>query len=157
MMLTAKVMLLTATAAGSGALGMGALHAYGRHCSHGGGRHGAMMHKFVDFAINEKLDEIGATDAQKQKVGEIKDRLMARGEALRGERKAAHEEILEQLSRDQPDAARVHALVKERTESFARFADDVTTGVLELHAVLTPEQRQKLLAHAREHMQGHDR
>lgn len=156
-MLTAKVMLLAATAAGSGAVGAGAIHAYARHCSHGGGPHGAMMHKFVDFMVNEKLDEIGASDAQKQKVRAIKDKLMAEGTALREERMAAHKEILEQLSRDQPDAERVHALVKDRTESFARFADDVTSGVLELHAVLTPEQRQKLLAHAREHMEGHDR
>ena len=155
-MLSAKVLLLAATAAGSGALGAGALHAYGRHCSHGGG-HGAMMHKFIDLAVNEKLDEIGASDAQKQKVGEIKDRLMARGEALRGERMAAHKEIIDQLSKDQPDAERVHALVKERTESFARFADDVASGVLEVHAVLTPEQRQKLMAHVREHLEGHDR
>ena len=155
-MLSAKLLILAATAAGSGAVGAGAIHAYARHCSHGG-RHGAMMHKFVDFMVNEKLDEIGASDAQKQKVREVKDRLMARGESLRGERVAAHKEILEQLSRDQPDAERVHALVKERTESFARFADDVASGVLEVHAVLTPEQRQKLLAHAREHLDGHDR
>ena len=156
-MLTAKLLLLGATAAGSGAvLGAGAVHGYARHCSHGG-RHGAMAHKFVDFMVNEKLDEIGASDAQKQKVREIKDRLMTRGEALRGERVSAHKEILEQLSRDQPDAERVHALVKERTESFARFADDVASGVLELHATLTPEQRQKLLAHAREHLEGQKR
>ena len=156
-MLSAKLLVLAATAAGSGALGAGALHTYAaRHCSHGT-RHGAMMHKFVDFMVSEKLDEIGASDAQKQKVGEIKDRLMARGEALRGERMAAHKEIMEQLSRDQPDAERVHALVKERTEAFARFADDVASGVLEVHAVLTPEQRQKLLAHAREHLEDHDR
>src|SRR5262249_17581217 len=105
-MLNAKGILLAAPAPGSGALGGGALHTYAGRCfyGHGFGSHGAMVHKFVDFVVNEKLNEIGATDAQRQKVNEIKDRLMKKGEALRESKRAAHSEILEQLSRDQPDA-----------------------------------------------------
>jgi len=45
--------------------------------------------------------------------------------------------------------------VRERTEALTRFADEVADAVVELHGILTPEQRKQLLADAREHMARH--
>ena len=113
-----------------------------------------MMHKFVDFVVNEKLDEIGATDAQKQKVREIKDRLLKDARALHQDHAGLHQELLGLLEQDNPDPARLRAFVHERTEAMTRFADEAADAAIELHGVLTPEQRKKLLADLREHAEA---
>lgn len=150
-----KIAVLALAAGGACILGVGALKAH----AHPGFRfHGdhAMVHRFVDFAVNEKLDEIQATDEQKAKVREIKDRLMKDGQALREGHAGLHEQMLALLAQDNPDPAQVKALVRQRTDALVRFGDEAADALVELHGVLTPAQRQKLLADAREHRAGHD-
>lgn len=148
---------LAVTVAGAGAMGFGAYRAYAHGGFRGHGRHHAMFGKFIDFAVNEKLDEIQATPAQRQKVLELKDRLMAEGKALHDGKGEVREQVLALLSEDDLDEAKVRGLVKERTEAITRFVDDAAGAVIELHKTLTPEQRQKLLAEVREHMAEHRR
>jgi len=158
-MLSSKVVLLALALAGAGGVGAGvwaggATHAFaGRGPGFGHDRE--MVHKFVQFLVEEKLTEIGATQAQKQKVREVQQRLVAEGQALHADRPAFREELLAQLVQDEPDAARVKALVRERVEAFARFADDATDALLEVHQALTPAQRQKLVAEARAYLEAH--
>jgi periplasmic protein CpxP/Spy len=148
-MITAKMMVLGASlagAAGMGGLGAGAFRAHG---GFGGHRNPEMIHKFIQFAVNEKLDEIEATPEQRQKVREVSDRLLQEAKALHQGKQDLHDEMLELLAQDEPDAARVKALVRGRMQEFSRFADDATDGLLELHRTFTAEQRAKLLADAR--------
>jgi Spy/CpxP family protein refolding chaperone len=151
-MIDLKVAALAMTVGGAGMLGFGAYRGHGGF--HGRGD-GAMIHKFIDFAVNEKLDEVGASEAQKQKVREIKDRLVREAHTLRDDRKAFRDELLGMLEQDTPDAAQLKAAVRQRTEAFGRFAENAADAVVELHGVFTPEQRKKLLAEAREHMDRH--
>ena len=116
-----------------------------------------MRRKFIDFMVNEKLDAIGATDAQKQKVVEIKDRLLQEAQALHPDRTVFRREILGLLEQDNPDPARLRALVHERTLALTRFADQAVDAALELHDVLTPEQRQKIRADIEAHMEARHR
>ena len=158
-MLSGKFVLLALALAGAGGLGAGVWangrgHGFGSR-GHGFGQDSAMVHKFVDFLVEEKLSEIGATEAQKETVRAVKRRLAAEAQALHADRPALREELLAQLAQDEPDAARVKALVRERVETFARFADDATDALLEVHQALTPAQRQKLLAEARAHLEAH--
>jgi Spy/CpxP family protein refolding chaperone len=157
-MIEIKTAVLALTVAATGVAGLGALRA---HAFHGGGHkwhgHHALMGRFVDYAISEKLREIGATDAQKQKVAEIKERLMRQGKALRDDHVAFHDELLELLSRDELDAAALRSAVKARTDAFARLAEDASDAVAELHGAFTPEQRARLLADLRAHVAEHHR
>lgn len=154
-MIDLKVGLLAVTAVGAtGALGVGALCAHGEGGFHGRAGH-AMMEKFVDFTLDEKLDEIQATDQQKQRIHEIKDRLVREGEALHEDREAVGKEIVTLLAQDQPDADRVRALVRQRTAAFTRFGDDVAQAALEVHGLLTPDQRSRVRADLREHLEHH--
>jgi periplasmic protein CpxP/Spy len=151
-MITAKMMVLGAAlagVAGAGGLGAGAMHAHGG--SRGHGRDPEMVHKFIRFAVDEKLDAIDATPEQRQKVREVSDRLLQEAKALHHGKRELHDEMLGLMAQDEPDAARVKALVRERVQEFSRFADDATDGLLELHRTFTPEQRAQLLAHARTH------
>src|SRR5262245_24082018 len=99
-MIEIKTALLGMTVAATGMAGLGALSA---HAFHGGGEkwhgHHALMGRFVDFAVDEKLREIDATDAQRQKVQDIKERLMRQGKALHEDHAAFHDQLLELLSR----------------------------------------------------------
>lgn len=151
-MIDLKLAALAMAVSGAGILGVGAYRSHGGFRGHGAG---ALMRKFIDFAVNEKLDEVGASEAQKQKVREIKDRLVKEAHALRDDRKAFRDELLSILEQDNPDAAQLKAAVRQRTEAFGRLAEDAADAVIELHGVFTPEQRKKLLAEAREHMARH--
>lgn len=154
-MISTKIGVLALAVGGAGALGVGAWQAQAHGGFRGHGRH-EMFHKFVDFAVSEKLDEIGASAAQKEKVRAIKDRLMKKGEALHGDREAFRKELVALLEQDNPDPAQLKALAHERIEAFSRFADEAADALVELHGVFTPEQRRQLLAEAREHMKAHD-
>ncbi len=153
-MLDPRIAVLTLAVSGAGIIGAGAWTAYA-HCGLRGHGDHAMVHKFVDFAVSEELSEIGATDAQKQKVREIKDRLLKDGHPLRESHEAFRDDLLKLLEQDNLDPAQVKSLVRERTEAFTRFADEAADAVVELHGVFTPDQRKQLLADLREHMSRH--
>jgi Spy/CpxP family protein refolding chaperone len=146
-MITAKLMVIGAAlagVAGVGGLGAGAWRAHG---GFGGHRHDPeMMQRFVQFAVNEKLDAIDATPEQRQKVKEVTGRLLQEAKALHQAKADLHDQMSELLAQDEPDAARARALVQARVQEFSRFADDATDALLELHRTFTPEQRAKLLA-----------
>ena len=59
---------LAVAVTGAGALGLGTyrVHAYGGF--HGHGRHHALFAKFIDFAVNEKLDEIQGSVGQVTRI-----------------------------------------------------------------------------------------
>jgi Spy/CpxP family protein refolding chaperone len=152
-MIGMKIAALALAVGGLGVVGAGAYHVQGRLSGH---RH-EMMHKFVEFAVDQKLEAIGATDAQKQKVRAIKERLLARAHALHGERESFRAELLGVLEQESPDPARLKALARERIDAFSGFADEAADALVELHGVFTPQQRQQLLADLREHVESHHR
>jgi Spy/CpxP family protein refolding chaperone len=149
-----RITLVALAVSGAGALGLGAWTA-NAHGGSRGHRDPALVHKFVDFAVDAKLDEIGATDAQRQKVRAIKDRLIKDGHALKEDKAAFRDDLLKLLERDDVDPAEVRAMVRQRTEAFTRFVDEAADAVVELHGVFTPDQRKLLLADLREHMERH--
>lgn len=155
-MVSTKIAVLALAVGGAGALGVGAWQAQAHGGFPGHGRH-KMFHKFVDFAVSEKLDEIGATAAQKDKVRAIKERLVKGGESLHRDKEAFRRELLALLEQDNPDAAQVKALARERIEAFSQFADEAADALVELHGVFTPEQRRRLMTELREHMERHHR
>jgi Spy/CpxP family protein refolding chaperone len=155
-MVKVAILALATGSAGLWGLGAWAVHEHGMgFCTPR--RQAAMMHRFIDFAVSEKLDEIDATPEQRQKIQEIKDRLLKEGQALHEGKDGLHEEMLAILAQDNPDPVRVKALVHQRTDALVRFADDATDAMLELHATLTPAQRAQLLGDAREHMERRHR
>lgn len=154
-MIGTKIAVLALAAGGTGMLGLGAWQVR----AHGGfgGHRREMAHKFMEFVVNEKLDQIGATAAQKAKVRAVEDRLIKKGEALRGERESFHRELMAIIEQDNPDPAQIKALAHERIDKLSRFADEAADALVELHGVFTPDQRRQLLAELREIAQEHHR
>jgi Spy/CpxP family protein refolding chaperone len=116
----------------------------------------AYMERFVSNRLEDVLDDVRATDAQRQQILAIKDRLVADAKALRAGHGDVHKELLAQWQLDAPDAARVRAIVDARGDSMKKFADEVTDAILQVHGILTPEQRAQIAKKAQRHMEEHE-
>jgi protein CpxP len=118
----------------------------------GGGWHRdpERIKQMITWKLNDKLEDLDATDAQKASVNAVKDRLFEDGKRLHEEHQATRLEVLTQLESNAPDAAKLHSLVDSRIDEFRAFAHKVTDAALEVHRVLTPAQRQELATEYRE-------
>jgi periplasmic protein CpxP/Spy len=117
----------------------------------GWGRSPERIQQIITWKLDDKLDDIDASDAQKQSIHALKDRLLTDGQRLMGEQQATRLEVLTQLESDRPDAQKLHAVVDARIEAMRAFAHQVTDAALEVHRLLTPEQRKELATEYREH------
>lgn len=130
--------------AAAGLLGVVALAGWAGHCGAPRGHDPAKMAAFVTDRVDDTLDDLDATDAQRKQIHAIKDRLLAKGAALHQGGEAVHAEVLAQWQSANPDRARLHALVDERFEAMRALAHEAVDGGVEAHGILTPEQREKL-------------
>ena len=115
----------------------------------GGPRHhGEMDPVKMDHRVTEHLedylDDAKASDAQKARIREVKSRLLPEGVALAAANRKAGRELATALASDNPDPARLHALIDQQLEATRAFAHKSLDGALEAHRTLTPEQRAPL-------------
>lgn len=119
----------------------------GNGCS---GRDPERMKQIVTWRMNDKLEDLGASEQQKQAFNALKDSLFEQGQGLAQGQQAVRQELLTQWESVNPDSKRVHQLVDDRFEAFRAFAHRVADAALEAHRILTPEQRQAVAAEVRE-------
>jgi Spy/CpxP family protein refolding chaperone len=104
----------------------------------------ARVDRFVTAHLDDALDDLDATAPQRTRVHELKDKLLNDGTALRQGQRDARRELVAQWDSERPDPTRVHALVDARIEALRAFAHEAADAGLELHGMLTPEQRAKV-------------
>jgi Spy/CpxP family protein refolding chaperone len=104
----------------------------------------ARLNARVTDHLDDYLDDARASDAQRARIREVKDRLLPEGVALATANKKAGHQIAEQLASDRPDQARLHALVDQQIEATRAYAHKAIDGALEAHRTLSPEQRAAL-------------
>lgn len=139
--------LAVTTGAALAVLGFVALTGFRGGCGSHGHRHGrdpAELAAFVTDRVDDALDDVDATPEQRERIHAVKDRLLAAGQAARGDRKAVHDAVVGEWRSSAPDAAKLHALVDERAEAMKAFAHQAVEAGVEVHGILTPEQREKL-------------
>jgi Spy/CpxP family protein refolding chaperone len=117
---------------------------------HGWGRDPERINQMITWRLNDKLDDLNATPAQRQSITAAKDRLFDEGKQLMEDQHAVRGEVLTQLESDTPDAKKLHALVDARIDAMRAFAHKATDAALEVHHTLTPEQRKSLATEYRE-------
>ena len=100
-------------------------------------------HRVTDH-LDDYLDDAKATDVQRARIREVKDRLLPEGVALATANRQAGQQIADQLASDRPDPARLHALVDQQIDATRAYAHKALDGALEAHRTLTPEQRAPL-------------
>ncbi len=142
-----KKILSTALVLAILAVGTLTLTAFRHHGDH------ANFDQFVTHRVDDMLDDVKATDAQRQQITAIKDKLVADGKALHAAHADVRKELLAQWQSDQPDAARVHSLVDGRADAMKKFADEAADALLQVHGILTPDQRAQLTKKLQRHME----
>jgi periplasmic protein CpxP/Spy len=127
------------------ALGFVALTGFGG-CGRGGhhGRDPAQVAAFVTDRVDDVLDDIDATPDQRTRIHAVKDRLLASAQAARAGRAEVHDAVLAEWNAAQPDAAKLHALVDARAAELQKLAHEAVDAGVEVHGMLTPEQREKI-------------
>jgi Spy/CpxP family protein refolding chaperone len=108
--------------------------------------------QMLTWRLDDRLEDLKATEEQKQALHGLKDSLFEDGKRLFEEQKGAKVQLLEQWESSNPDARAVHSLVDTRVDAFRAFAHKVADAALEAHRLLTPEQRQQVADNVREHM-----
>jgi Spy/CpxP family protein refolding chaperone len=113
-----------------------------------GGHHGPpdpeRANRMITARVEDALDDLDAAPEQRAKVLALKDRLLQQGMAAREGHRETVQEVVAQWDAATPDAAKLHALVDARIDAMRRLAHEAADAGVELHAVLTPEQRAKL-------------
>jgi Spy/CpxP family protein refolding chaperone len=129
----------------AGVAGVVALAGWGA-CGRPDPHNPAEMAAFVNARVNETLDDLSATDAQRTQIHAIVNDLLAKGQQLHQGSDEARAEVLAQWQSPNPDRARLHALVDQRFDAMRAFAHQAVDSGVQVHDALTPEQRTKLTA-----------
>jgi len=107
----------------------------------------------VHERVEAALDDIEATSEQRQKIQGLEERLLEQITTFHAGAKTAHEQASELWLAERADPKQAHALVDQRMDALREGAHQVTDIVLELHDVLTPEQRQAIAKRIEERRQ----
>ena len=118
----------------------------------GGPRDPERVKQMITWRMDDRLEDLKATEEQKQAIHGLKDSLFEDGKRLFEENKGARTQLVEQWESANPDSRAVHALVDARVDALRAFAHKVADAALEAHRILTPEQRQQVTANVRERM-----
>jgi Spy/CpxP family protein refolding chaperone len=127
------------------AVGLVALAGFQGGCSaHHHGRDPAQVAAFVSSRVDDLLDDLDATPDQRTRINAVKDRLLAAAQSAQGDRAQVHDAIVVEWKAEQPDAAKLHALVDARADALRALAHQAVDAGVEVHGILTSEQRDKV-------------
>jgi periplasmic protein CpxP/Spy len=123
-------------------------------CSHG---HGKMtperMKTIVTWKVNDVLDDIDATSAQRKVILDAAYKVLADFGKLHAQGEADREKLLAELESSQPREAVIDAMIDTHLEAFKGFLHRTVGTLLAANTVLDREQRAQLAEMARAHMQ----
>lgn len=103
---------------------------------------------FVLERLDDKLDDLDATDPQKKEIAALAEALFPDAEQLHAQNRLARKELIAQVKAGKLDPARLHQLVDERSASFTAFAHKVVDQAAKADGVLNAEQHKQLAERA---------
>lgn len=136
---------------GCGSAGACGSRGYGGHhgAQHGGG-HGdpaawrARAKGYADHFLGRFFSEIKAEPEQKERITNLYERAWGGMSSLQDERRDLRDNLEQQWRSDSPDEAAVHARLDAGIESLRRFVHETASSLLEMHRMLSPEQRARI-------------
>ena len=112
---------------------------------------------FAQRRLEFVLDRVGATDAQKQQIRAVFQRVAPDLKAVHAQRRQIHEGMMRAFTADPIDRASVEKLRQDGIKLADRASAIWAQAAVEAGQVLTPAQRQKLAEQLAKHGQGHGR
>jgi periplasmic protein CpxP/Spy len=134
-----KIPLVMAIAAG-----FALLTGFAFHGGWGPGARGhdpARMGQMVTAHLDEVLDDLKATDAQRTQILALKDKLLQDGQQRFAANRDAHQKLVAEWDSAQPNPAQIHAIIDARIDALRAMAHETADAAIQFHGILTPEQR----------------
>lgn len=115
-------------------------------CHHRHGYHSdpEKMAKRMEKHLAHALDKVDATPQQREKIRLISAQIAADAKQLRSKGPEDHGKIVACLLLENPDRQWLHGQVDQKTREMNEFAHRTVDRLIEVSAVLTPEQRSEL-------------
>ncbi len=104
----------------------------------------ARIERYSTAMVDDVMDDVSADLKQRAQAQAIRKRVVTAGVPLIAEQEKAKRFFYQQWSTDTPDRERIHRVVDERVDAFRKVLHLATDGLIELHDLLTPEQRQQV-------------
>lgn len=137
---------------------LGAAHSYasGRVLSRGlgGPEHERIFRAVMDAKLDIVSEKLNLSVEQKDKVRAIKDDLFQSFKDNRQGCADLRQKFAAEFKKDALDRATLDQLASERKERHAGMENKVKQAILDIHDLLTPEQRAQLVDLIGEHLQG---
>lgn len=100
--------------------------------------------KRMEWVAGKLTSKLDLDDAQKAKLESIKKDLVAKHKELKPKRDAWMTEVISQIRKDTVDVKSLDKLSTEQDARHIEMRKFFQTKMIEFHAVLKPEQREKL-------------
>lgn len=110
----------------------------------GGGKRAERLEKMVQWKVDDALDEVDATQAQRERVQAITKDAIAKAKPIAEQGQVARAALVTQWKSTTPDASAVHQLVDTQLDAVRSFAHVMVDKALEVHQLLTPKQREQI-------------
>ena len=110
-----------------------------------GGGHDFDRH--VEWRIDGMLDEVEASDAQREQVQGIVKAAMADLDEFRALKREGRQDLIAALSKETVDRAELETLRQRKLETVDSMSQRMLTALADAADVLTPAQRQELVEH----------
>lgn len=111
-------------------------------CKHHG-THGDQSDKIREH-VGASLKKVSASDLQRAKIDGIMDQIASDGKQLCQNSQGLKNKVVGCLLLDTPDRAWLHGTVDEKARELTGFAHRTVDRLIEISAVLTPQQRLEL-------------
>lgn len=100
--------------------------------------------KKVKEHFDASLKKVGATGEQKAKIDGVRDQIVSDGQQVYSNNKGLTGRVVGCLLLDTPNRQWLHNTVDETAKEFTEFAHRTIDRLIEISAMLTPEQRSEL-------------
>lgn len=121
-----------------------------RAAAHGDGNDAFSRHK-VDWVKKELTDKLELTETQEAELDRIIETVKAEHADLHAAYPDFRSAFFDELRKDQLTAGEIRELFESRRPAFEEMMTVILEGIADFHAVLTPEQREKLVAEMEAH------
>lgn len=149
LIVTTCAVLLGISVIGAGAYAGGK---YGhRMMGPGGPEHGRIFRAILDTKLDIVAEKLQLSESQRSQVDQIRDRVWADFQAGREDRGEMRDRFLEEFKKDSLRAETLDELVAQKEARHDAMKQSVKQAILDVHALLTPEQRGQLAILVAEH------
>ena len=100
--------------------------------------------RMVDACVEELLDKLDANPTQRQQVATVEERLLGDMKAMRESHRGLVDQLVLQLPNERLDMQAIDQASEPQKQAMEKLHQDLRQAVQDVHAILTPKQRQKL-------------